>query len=272
MNEILALFFIYAMLGWVLEVVFCSVKDGKFTNRGFLAGPWCPIYGFGGLLMVHLLTPLDHSALLVFLGAMAIASTLELVGGWALEKIFHQRWWEYDDMPFNVGGYICLAYSLAWGAGGVILMRALHPAVLDVLSLIPGTFLLAFNGVMVLMVGVDLAASVQAALKLGHQLELLNRASAEFKSLTDKWSEDIGTSAIDLQGDAERLVDKAKSELADARQKLEELASLPKSSARLLTAFPNMRSQRHAEALEIMKATQASGRLMGIQLEELFED
>lgn len=272
LNQLFAQFFIYAILGWILEVVYCSVKEGKFTNRGFLAGPWCPIYGFGGLLMVHLLTPLEHSAALIFLGAMVIASGVELVGGWLLEKIFHQRWWEYDDMPFNLGGYICLAYSMAWGLGGVIVMRVLHPAVMDTFAFVPAAIWFAFNCVLFVVVGIDLAASIQAALKLSRELELLNLASSELQSLTDKWSETIGTSAIDLHDDAEKILEKATTDVGEARRKLEDLAIVSRSSERLLNAFPSVRLKRHAEALEIIQQAHPAARHADIQSEEAAED
>ena len=113
--DLLWYFTIYSFLGWCSEVIFATVTTGKFVNRGFLNGPVCPIYGFGMVLVLAILTPVQQSGLALFFGGMILASALELAGGWALKKIFHTTWWDYSDQPFNLGGYICLKFSLAWG-------------------------------------------------------------------------------------------------------------------------------------------------------------
>ena len=96
------LFFIYAFLGWCTEVSYAALVTGKFVNRGFLNGPVCPVYGFGAVIILAALTPLADNLLLLFLGSMALASALEWLTGFALEKLFHQRWWDYSDQPFNL--------------------------------------------------------------------------------------------------------------------------------------------------------------------------
>ena len=99
-------FFIYAFLGWCTEVSFFAVKTGKFVNRGFLNGPVCPVYGFGLVIIIMALTPLKDNLLLLFVGSVVITSSLEFLTGWALEKIFHTRWWDYTNNKFNLHGYI----------------------------------------------------------------------------------------------------------------------------------------------------------------------
>ena len=110
--ELLWLFFIYAFFGWCIEVVFCGLNEGHFINRGFLNGPVCPIYGVGGVIVVLCLTPIKDNIFLLFVGSALLTSILELITGFALDKIFHARWWDYTDMPFNIGGYICLKFSI----------------------------------------------------------------------------------------------------------------------------------------------------------------
>ena len=104
--QVFAYFLIYSCLGWCLEVIYAAVTTGKLINRGFLNGPVCPIYGFGMVIVLFALTPLSHSLLLLYLGGVILPSVLELVGGWALYKLYHTRWWDYSDYPFNIGGYI----------------------------------------------------------------------------------------------------------------------------------------------------------------------
>ena len=109
-------FFIYAFIGWVVEVSFHAVTVGKFINRGFLSGPYCPIYGFGAISVIYFLTDIaEKNKFVLFLGSIAIATAIEFVAGFLLEKIFHERWWDYSDRKLNVGGYICIEFSVIWG-------------------------------------------------------------------------------------------------------------------------------------------------------------
>lgn len=110
--EAVWIFLIYAFLGWCCEVAFAAVNKGKFVNRGFLNGPVCPIYGFGMLIVVLCLWSLRDKPFLLFLGSAALTTALEFVTGFVLERFFHDKWWDYSDMPFNVKGYICLKFTV----------------------------------------------------------------------------------------------------------------------------------------------------------------
>ena len=172
------LFFIYAFLGWCTEVSYAALVTGKFVNRGFLNGPVCPVYGFGAVIILAALTPLADNLLLLFLGSMALASALEWLTGFALEKLFHQRWWDYSDQPFNLNGYICLRFSVAWGFACLFVVELLHPAVRLFIRLIPqvlGVVLLALMGA---VMAVDLAATVSTVVKLNRRLEQIDELAA----------------------------------------------------------------------------------------------
>ena len=133
--EIVWFFMIYSFLGWVLEVIYHAVSIGKVVNRGFLNGPVCPIYGFGMIFILMLLNLIfpggaakAHGAALFAFG-IVIATGIELLGGWALDKIFHARWWDYSDKPFNLNGYICVRSVVTWGLFALILIYAILPPV-----------------------------------------------------------------------------------------------------------------------------------------------
>ena len=135
--QILAYFLVYSCLGWCLEVVYAAATTGQIVNRGFLNGPVCPIYGFGMVIVLFVLTPFEHSTLALYIGGVILPSALELVGGWALYKLYHTRWWDYSDKPFNIGGYICLEFSLLWGVGTLVMMKAIHPTIAGLVGLVP---------------------------------------------------------------------------------------------------------------------------------------
>lgn len=135
--HILAFFLIYSCLGWCVEVVYAAATTGQLVNRGFLNGPVCPIYGFGMILVLFFLTPLEDDLLLLYLGGVILPSALELVGGWALYKLYRTRWWDYTDKPFNIGGYVCLEFSLMWGVGAMVMVKVIHPTIAALVNLIP---------------------------------------------------------------------------------------------------------------------------------------
>ena len=108
-------FFIYAFLGWCTEVAFAAFKEHRFVNRGFLNGPICPVYGFGVVAVIHFLTPLRSNLLLLYLGSAILVTAIEWLTGFILEKVFHNKWWDYSNMPLNLNGYVCLLFSLIWG-------------------------------------------------------------------------------------------------------------------------------------------------------------
>lgn len=121
------IFFLYAFLGWCTEVSYAALVTGTFVNRGFLNGPVCPVYGFGAVIVLNCLTPLADNLLLLFLGSVALTSALEWFTGFVLEKLFHQRWWDYSDEPFNLSGYVCLRFSIAWALPACLWLSSSTP-------------------------------------------------------------------------------------------------------------------------------------------------
>lgn len=135
--EMVWIVLIYSCLGWCAEVAFAAVKTGRFVNRGFLNGPVCPIYGFGMLIVLLVLEPTKENLALLFFGSMVFTSLLEFLVGFALERIFHDKWWDYTDCPFNIMGYVCLEFSLIWGIACVLAVDVVHPLILDGIRRIP---------------------------------------------------------------------------------------------------------------------------------------
>ena len=280
------IFFIYAFLGWCTEVSYAALVTGKFVNRGFLNGPVCPVYGFGVVIVLSCLTPLADNLLLLFLGSVVLTSALEWFTGFVLEKLFHQRWWDYSDQPFNLGGYICLRFSIAWGFACVFVVKLLHPTVLLFIRLIPrpvGIVLLVLLGA---VMAVDLTATVSAIVKLNRRLEQIDELAAKIKEASNEFGENLAERVLDA---AERGADwkedidelsfklaERRAELADnleeweqhreehraqVRRQLEEWRTSMQElhdgeffgRRRLLKAFPRLRSIDHTGALERLR-------------------
>ena len=122
-----SLFFIYAFIGWLMEVCFTFITDHKLVNRGFLIGPLCPIYGHGCLLILLFLKKFADEPITLFFMAMLICSLLEYFTGYLLEKIFKARWWDYSNRKFNINGRICLETLIPFGILGLLIVLIINP-------------------------------------------------------------------------------------------------------------------------------------------------
>ena len=180
--HILAFFLIYSCLGWCVEVVYAAATTGQLVNRGFLNGPVCPIYGFGMILVLFFLTPLEDSLLLLYLGGVLLPSALELVGGWVLYKLYRTRWWDYSDRPFNIGGYICLEFSLLWGVGALLMVKAVHPAIAALVDIVPPLVGFILMCLLYAVYAADVVATGISASDLARELDA--RVAERTKELT----------------------------------------------------------------------------------------
>ena len=132
-------FFVYGFLGWCTEVAYATTKQRKFVNRGFLNGPICPIYGVGVTVVVYFLTPYKDNLILLYVLSTVLVTVLEGLTGYLMDKIFHHKWWDYTNQLLNIGGYVCLIFSLVWGVACVLIVRVIHPVIHKILTFIPHT-------------------------------------------------------------------------------------------------------------------------------------
>lgn len=121
------IFFIASFIGYIYEVIFYLVDDKVLVNRGFLYGPYLPVYGFGALLMVVTLKRFVKNPVLVFLLAMFVTGVTEYVAGALIYNIYHERWWDYTGLFLNIDGYVCLRSVFSFGIGALLLFYLLEP-------------------------------------------------------------------------------------------------------------------------------------------------
>ncbi len=107
----------------------CSGSPWKVCKQEILNGPVCPIYGVGVTVVILCLTPIKDNLVFLFVGSVLLTSFLEWLTGFVLEKVFHDKWWDYSEMPFNIGGYICLKFSLLWGLACVFIIDIVQPII-----------------------------------------------------------------------------------------------------------------------------------------------
>ena len=286
--RVVLLFFIYACLGWCVEVAFAAITTRQLVNRGFLNGPLCPIYGFGMLALVAAVYLLPGSApdqppgwAAVFVVGMFITTAVELAGGWALYKIFHTRWWDYSMYRFNLGGYICPQFSVLWGLGSVVMVKVVHPFLVRLTAPLPLLPLVIADVVLLVTFGVDVGLSVAAAIGLNKYLGEIDALRAKFRIASDRLTEVIGTNAME----ADTLLDEQKLQLmlaamesrdnaaelreqllehrrraADLRDKMDEVQKDRWGKRRLLRAFPDMKSREYGETVAALRRRAAQVR------------
>ena len=141
-------FMLYSFLGWGMEIILTLIQNKKFIDRGFLIGPYCPIYGYGMLLIVFLLRDYTDNSLVLFILSMVICMILEYLTSYFMELIFKARWWDYSQKKFNINGRVCLEYGVLFGMGGCIIMYLVHPFIIKIVS--------SFSRILLLIVGIIL--------------------------------------------------------------------------------------------------------------------
>ena len=147
------IFFVYSVIGFIIEITSCFIFTKKFTmSRGYLLGPYIPVFGFGALIMVSFLSKYREDIIVLFVLSAVLCSVVEYFTSLLMEKIFKLRWWDYSNDKFNINGRICLRNGFLFGIGGVIIVRYFHP--------IFDKFLLSLDHNVVIIVGWILAGII----------------------------------------------------------------------------------------------------------------
>ena len=155
------LFFLYSFLGWCLEILCKLISDHKFINRGFLIGPYCPIYGTGAIIMTFLLKKYLDDPITLWIMIILCCSILEYFVSFILEKIFHARWWDYSTNKVNINGRICLETMIPFSIFGLFILYKCNPFFLNLINAIPHTILYLLTIILLIGFIVDLILSTK---------------------------------------------------------------------------------------------------------------
>ena len=149
------LFIIYSVLGWIMEVTCKLIQYKRFINRGFLIGPYCPIYGCGGILITLLLNRYISDPFVLFVMAILLCGTLEYLTSWFMEKAFKARWWDYSQRKFNLNGRVCLGTIIPFGILGLFISYISNPFLLGKIYQIPEIWLNIISGTILVIFIID---------------------------------------------------------------------------------------------------------------------
>ncbi len=162
----LLFFYIYCFIGWIFESTVVSVSQRRFVNRGFLHGPFLPLYGSGAVLMLFVSIPVENNWILVYLSGCVAATALEYVTGVCMEALFKVRYWDYSNKKFNFQGQICLTSTLAWGALTLLLVYGIHRPIERFVLELPALLLSSVTYAVTVVMAVDMTLSFKAAMEL----------------------------------------------------------------------------------------------------------
>lgn len=176
---LIILFFIYSLMGWIWECIYESILNKKLLNRGFLVGPYIPIYGFAGLIYFLLLSDyrldliFSIDGLKQFLVGSIVATMIEYVTSYILERFLNARWWDYSNYPLNLNGRVCLIASVFWGIVTVIIINIINPFLLVGIGNLNRDIKLIYASSMITMFTIDFFVTVNSILDLNSRLRLI---------------------------------------------------------------------------------------------------
>lgn len=236
-------FVIYCFAGWIWECSYVSVRTKKLTNRGFLIGPYIPIYGSGAVIILLAALPVKNNIILVFILGMVAASLLEYFTGLAMEAVFKVKYWDYSDCLLNLKGYICLKASLMWGFFSVLLINYVHKPVERFVMNINVTAIYVIAVILAVIMGVDTVVSVKAAVDLKKILQQITENNEEIKRLQKRLDVFIAVA----EDEKEKLRASIEEKISEGRAILAQSKTIPRWQ---IIANPTAKSKHFMEALE----------------------
>lgn len=192
-------FYFYCFVGWCIESTYVSVHQKRLVNRGFMRGPFLPLYGSGGIMMLVVSMPFQEHLILVYIAGCIGATILEYVTGVTMEALFKVRYWDYSDKKFNFQGHICLGTSLAWGLLTILMTRLVHKPVEHLVLMIPATMLTIVTLVLTVVIACDFALSFKAAMDLRDILVMMEKARDELAHIQKRLDVIIALADSDIQ-------------------------------------------------------------------------
>ncbi len=176
------LFFIYSVVGYITEITFIAITKNKFTlSRGFLVGPYLPIYGTGALIITLLLTKYKNDYIVLFFMSCIICGIIEYMTSYIMEKLFKLRWWDYTDEPFNINGRICLSNIIDFGLGGLIIVEITNPILFIFLKKIPISVIYIISIICIIIMITDYIISIRTIINL--EINITNYTTKDSTSI-----------------------------------------------------------------------------------------
>ena len=262
--EIAWYFLIYSFLGWCTEVVYCTIKEKRIINRGFLNGPYCPIYGFGlvGILFLAKMCGYNDvtqmNIVTLFIASLILSTLIELVGGWALFKLFHTRWWDYSMRKGNFHGYICPLFSFLWGIGGTFVIKVVHSIIehMVLYGILSLSIWIPILVIVYLLFILDVILTAMTVAGMNKKLAQIDEISSKMRTVSNDLSDQLGSKALEADDKVNEKKERLEEQIEVLDERKEEFEQYLHSfltPKRLIKAYPNMKHLDYDEALHYIK-------------------
>lgn len=248
--ELVWIFIVYAFFGWCTEVSYAALDTGKFVNRGFLNGPYCPIYGCGVVIVIAILTPLQENLAILFAGSFLLTSVLEYITGFLLEKVFHNKWWDYSNFPFNIKGYVCLKFSILWGLACTFVMKVLHPIIYGFIVWIPYKAGVVILVILMSCFAADLGVTVSTILKFNRHIRAMDEIAVALHKISDEIGENIYENVTDVIEKSEKFQQTHGELIEKISESRDNIKELPETAKNRIAESTEAAKIRIAEARE----------------------
>lgn len=250
------IFILFSFIGWISEVIYVGVTSAhKFVNRGFLHGPLCPVYGFGGVVILMLPPSLYATWIPLFFASMILCTIVEYFVSWLMEKLFHTRWWDYSHYKIQLNGRICLLNSILFGFLGVVVIHFVYPLMIDLLNSL-GQKVINLSGVIILAVlSVDIFFTVRKLVDFANVMKKLKELGETLNSHygQEEWFKK--GSFIDMINSVIERADNRKEEFSQKiLEKIDKVQNLHLPSVELfIKKFPSIKSTKYKDELNMIK-------------------
>lgn len=258
------IFYMFSIIGWICEVLYVGIFfEHKFVNRGFLFGPICPIYGFGGILILMLPKQLQTPMWVLFISGVIFCSAVEYSAGFVLEKLFHTKWWDYSSkkiilngktIPLHLHGRICLLNSTLFGIMTVCVIDFIHPLIKLMLNALSPVSVQIIASALGMALFIDLSISIRRLVDFSVYITKLKELGDMLKERygSEEWF--IGKSFSEI---LETIRKKALEEQNNfgnlLMEKIKIAQSRHKASESFVTRFPSMKNPSSAESLILIR-------------------
>lgn len=250
------IFILFSFIGWISEVIYVGVTSAhKFVNRGFLHGPLCPVYGFGGVVILMLPPSLYATWIPLFFASMILCTIVEYFVSWLMEKLFHTRWWDYSHYKIQLNGRICLLNSILFGFLGVVVIHFVYPLMIDLLDSL-GQKVINVSGVIILAVlSVDIFFTVRKLVDFANVMKKLKELGETLNSHygQEEWFKK--GSFMDMINSVIERADNRKEEFSQKiLEKIDKVQNLRLPSVELfIKKFPSIKSTKYKDELNMIK-------------------
>ena len=240
--KIIFYFFLYSFLGWAMESIYLSFGQRKWVNTGFLYGPFCPIYGFGAVVLYVLLIKLQGKPLIIFLVVFVVLSIWEYFVGFLLEKLFKTKYWDYSNNRFNINGRVCLLNSIYWGFLSIFFIEIWNPIIEMQVAKVPDSIILYLDIILLAYFVIDIVFSSIKATNLPKRIKKLIKLGETLKVKLEELKK--------TSSEKQKLALQNKIDDLKLRQKIMRV-KVDRQIAKLRRAFPSIQSEHIKEYLKL---------------------